>query len=271
MRQPRTDFPHESAPALHAGGVQHKSRRFVMLPPVYDANALVVEGEMGDRAILAVTRILPDAGMDLLRKADAGGDIDLRVNPNELPPKGDEFDALLDAAAGAITLVTDQVTPEVLDRHASLKVVSNFSVGYDNIDVPAATARGVAVCNTPGVLTETTADFAFTLLASAARRVVEGVNYVREGRWLTWSPTLLLGRDLYQSTIGIVGFGRIGKEIAKRASGFDMTILAYDSYQDEAAAKELGVTFVELDQLLGESDFVTLHCALTEETHHLIG
>lgn len=130
---------------------------------------------------------------------------------------------------------------------------------------------GVAVCNTPGVLTETTADFAFALLMAAARRVVEGADYVRAGKWRTWGPTLLLGRDLHGATLGIVGFGRIGKEMAKRARGFDMTILAYDAYQDEAAANELGVTFVELDDLLERSDFVTLHCALTDETRHLIG
>jgi glyoxylate reductase len=121
------------------------------------------------------------------------------------------------------------------------------------------------------VLTETTADFAFTLLVAAARRVVEGVDYVRAGKWKTWGPTLLMGCDLTGATLGIVGFGRIGKEMARRARGFDMRLLAYDSFQDEAAAKELGVTFVSLDQLLRESDFVSLHCALTPETHHLIG
>ena len=226
---------------------------------------------MGDRSTLAVTRVLPDAGMDQLRLAEANGEIALRVHPGEMPPSAEELDALLAGAGGAITLVTDPVTPELLDRNPALRVVSNFAVGYDNIDVPAATERGVAVCNTPGVLTETTADFAFTLLVAAARRVVEGVDYVRAGRWRTWGPTLLLGRDLNKATIGIVGFGRIGKEMAKRAAGFDMRILAYDAYRDEEAAKALGVTFVELDELLRESDFVTLHCALTEETRHLIG
>jgi glyoxylate reductase len=226
---------------------------------------------MGNRARLAVTRVIPEAGMQLLHSAEQAGEIELRVFPNELPPSPEELEALLDGADGAITILTEKITPELLDRHPSLRVVSNFAVGYDNIDAAAATERGVAVCNTPGVLTETTADFAFTLLASAARRVVEGVDYVRAGRWQTWGPTLLLGRDLYGATIGIVGFGRIGKEMAKRAAGFDMRILAYDAYRDEEAAKKLGVTFVELDDLLQQSDFVTLHCALTDETHHLIG
>src|SRR5690349_556113 len=134
---------------------------------------------MGDRPTLAVTRVLPDAGMELLRAAEAAGEIALRVFPGELPPTDEELDTLLAGADGAITILTEKITPAVLDRHSTLKVVSNFAVGYDNIDAAAATERGVAVCNTPGVLTETTADFAFSLLVSAARRVVEGVDYVR--------------------------------------------------------------------------------------------
>jgi glyoxylate reductase len=226
---------------------------------------------MASPKIVAVTRIIPDAGMALLREAEAAGAIDLRAWEAELPPSPAELATLLQGADGAITLVTDAITADVLDREPQLKVVSNFAVGYDNIDAEAATARGVAVCNTPGVLTETTADFAFALLMAAARRVVEGADYVRAGKWQTWGPTLFLGRDIHGATLGIVGFGRIGKEMAKRARGFDMTILAFDAYQDEAAASELGVSFVELDDLLKRSDFVTLHCALTDETRHLIG
>ena len=221
--------------------------------------------------IVAVTRVLPDAGMALLRDAESSGAIELRVWERALPPSPDELVTLLHGAAGAITLVTDEITAEILDEEPQLEVVSNFAVGYDNIDADAATERGVAVCNTPGVLTETTADFAFALMMAAARRIVEGADYVRAGKWVTWGPTLLLGRDLHGATLGIVGFGRIGKEMAKRARGFDMTILAFDEYQDEAAAAELGVAFVELDELLRRSDFVTLHCALTDETRHLIG
>jgi glyoxylate reductase len=177
----------------------------------------------------------------------------------------------LHGCVGALTLLTDVINGEVLDREPQLKVVSNFAVGYDNVDVPAATARGVAVCNTPDVLTETTADFAWALLMAAARRIVEGVDYVRAGRWKTWEPTLLLGRDLWGATLGIVGFGRIGREVAKRARGFEMTVLAYDTYRDEKAAGELGATYRPLDDVLRESDFVTLHVALTDETRHLIG
>lgn len=220
---------------------------------------------------VAVTRILPEAGMRLLNEAERSGAIALRVWPGELPPSAEELSDLLDGCDGAITLVTDAIDAAVLDAHPALRVVSNFAVGYDNVNVPDATARGVAVCNTPGVLTETTADFAFALLMAAARRVVEAADYVRAGKWQTWGPTLLLGRDLHGATLGIVGFGRIGKEMAKRARGFDMRILAYDEFHDDAAALELGVAFIPLADLLRDSDFVSLHCALTPETRHLIG
>ena len=220
---------------------------------------------------IAVTRVLPDVGMELLRAAERDGFVTMRLWEEELPPSPVQLAELLRGADGALTLLTDAITPTVLDREPKLRVVSNFAVGYDNIDVPAATERGVVVCNTPGVLTETTADLAFALLMAAARRVVEGADYVRAGNWRTWGPTLLMGQDIFGATLGIVGFGRIGKEMAKRGRGFDMRILAYDTHRDDAAAKELGVTYVELDDLLRESDFVTLHCALTPETRHLIG
>jgi glyoxylate reductase len=226
---------------------------------------------MSGPKVVAVTRIIPEAGLALLREAEANGEITLRVWEGELPPSPAELVELLRGVDGALTLLTEPVNGELLDREPQIKVISNFAVGFDNVDVPAATARGVAICNTPGVLTETTADFTWSLLMSMARRVVEGVNYVRAGKWKTWGPTLLLGQDIHHATIGIVGFGRIGREVAKRATGFDMKILAYDSYQDEAAANELGATFVGLDELLQQSDFVTLHVALTPETRHLIG
>jgi glyoxylate reductase len=221
---------------------------------------------MATKPIVAVTRVIPDRGLDLLREA-----ADVRLWEDELPPSPDELAALLQGCDGALTLLTDTIDGTVLDREPRLRVVSNFAVGYDNIDVPAATERGVAVCNTPGVLTETTADFAWALLMAAARRVVEGVDYVRAGRWRTWGPTLLLGQDLTGATLGIVGFGRIGREVAKRARGFDMTLLAYDPIEDADAARELGVEYRPLDDLLREADFVTLHVALTEETEQLIG
>jgi glyoxylate reductase len=144
-------------------------------------------------------------------------------------------------------------------------------VGHDNVDVAAATARGIPVGNTPGVLTETTADMAFALLMAAARRIVEGADYVRAGRWRTWGPTLLLGHDVHGATLGIVGMGRIGQALARRASGFDMKVTYFDPYCDEAKLPREGVgQRCELDQLLAESDFVSLHVPLTEDTHHLI-
>ncbi len=221
---------------------------------------------MAGKPLVAVTRIIPEAGLSVLRERT-----EIRLWEEEMPPDPEELGELLTGAAGALTLLTDVIDGAVLDREPQLKVISNFAVGYDNVDVEAATERGVAVCNTPGVLTETTADFAWTLMMAAARRVVESVEYVRAGQWKTWGPTLLLGRDIHGATIGIVGFGRIGKEMARRARGFDMRILAYDTHQDDEGAAEFGVEFRPLDDLLRESDFVTLHVALTPETTHLIG
>jgi glyoxylate reductase len=220
---------------------------------------------MAAKPKVAVTRLIPEAGLDLLRQH-----CDITIWEGDLPPGPDELDTLFDGVDGAVTLLTDRIDGVLLDRHPGLKVVSNFAVGFDNVDVEAATARQVAVCNTPGVLTQATAEFAFTLLVSAARRVVEAATYVRDGKWQTWGPKLLLGQDITGATLGIAGFGRIGRELARMAAGFDMRILAYDTYQDAAAAEELRVTYVPFDDLLRESDFVSLHVALTPETHHLV-
>jgi glyoxylate reductase len=215
---------------------------------------------------VAVTRKIPDAGLEPLREAT-----EVKLWDRELPPSPEELDALLEGCDGAITLLTDCIDGSVLDRHPSLRVISNFAVGYDNIDVPAATEHSVLVCNTPEVLTNATADHTWALLLAAARRIPESMAYVREGKWKTWGPLLLLGREVSGATIGIVGLGRIGKEVAKRARGFDMRVLAFDPFEDAAFAREHQVTYVPLEQLLKESDFVTLHVALTPETEHLIG
>ena len=220
---------------------------------------------------VVVTRKLPNAGERLLDEAEKTGEFAITRWAAELPPFPQELAKLLHGADGAITLLTEPITAEVFEREPQLKVVSNLAVGFDNIDVEAATRRKIAVCNTPGVLTDATADLAFTLLMTAARRIVEGVDYVRAGHWQTWSPTLLLGQDITGATLGIVGLGRIGKEMARRGTGFGMRLLAYDEHQDKAAAKELGVTFTSLEELLLESDFVSLHCTLTDESRHLIG
>ena len=220
---------------------------------------------MAPKPTVAVTRVIPEAGLRLVREAT-----EMRLWPDELPPSPEQLAELLHGCDGALTLLTDRIDGPVLDRDPQLKVVSNFAVGYDNIDVPAATARGVAVCNTPGVLTNATADATWSLLMAAARRIPEGIQYVRDGKWKTWGPTLLLGQEVTGATLGVIGFGRIGREVAKRAKGFDMNVLVYDTYRDEAAEQALGVTFRPLDHLLRESDFVTLHVALTAETRHLV-
>jgi lactate dehydrogenase-like 2-hydroxyacid dehydrogenase len=149
--------------------------------------------------------------------------------------------------------------------------VSNFGVGFDNIDVSACTRRGVAVGNTAGVLTETTADEAFALLMAAARRIPEAYDYVRQDRWKAWQPMLLLGADLHHATLGIVGLGRIGREVAKRARGFDMQVLYYNRHPlSQAEESQLGVQHAQLDELLASSDFVSLHVTLTTETRHMM-
>ena len=174
---------------------------------------------MSDRPKVFVARRIPDDGLDPVLAA-----CDARVWPDELPPPRDELLAAVRGCDGVLTLLTDRVDDELLDAAGpQLKVVSNYAVGFDNIDVPAVTRRGIPAGNTPGVLTDTTADLAFALLMAAARRLPEGDRYVRAGSWKTWGPLLLLGPDVHGATIGMVGFGRIGQAMARRARGFGMT------------------------------------------------
>jgi len=214
-----------------------------------------------------VARKIPDDGIDRIFAA-----CDARVWEDELPPPRA---ALLDAIRGCdgvLTLLTDRVDDEFLDAAGpGLKVVSNYAVGFDNIDVPAVTRRGIPAGNTPGVLTDTTADLAFALLMAAARRIPEGDRYVRAGKWKTWGPLLLLGPDVHGATIGIVGFGRIGQAMARRARGFGMKILYHDVHRaDPIIEAEHGASFLPLEELLPRSDFVSLHVNLTPETKGLI-
>lgn len=223
---------------------------------------------MGERPSVFVARVLPDEGLDPIRES-----CEMDLWTDELPPPRDELLRRVAGKDGILTLLTDRVDAELLDAAGpQLRVVSNYAVGYDNIDVPECTRRGVPAGNTPGVLTETTADLAFALLMAAARRIDEGSRYVRAGKWRTWGPMLLLGHDIHGATIGIVGFGRIGREMARRATGFGMRILYHDvqpaSAEEEAALG--GARRVELDELLAESDFISLHTNLSPETHHLI-
>lgn len=215
-----------------------------------------------------ISRQLPGSGLDRLRREP---DLDVSVWEEEMPPSRS---ALLDRIAGIdglLSLITDCIDAEALDRAGpQLKVVSQMAVGVDNVDVAACAARGVAVGNTPGVLTDTTADLAFALLLASARRLVEAADYVRLGRWRTWTPTTLAGVDVHGATLGIVGLGAIGQALARRAAGFDMRLLYWSRRPKPEIAARLGATYRDLPELLAESDFVSIHAALTPETHHLI-
>lgn len=168
-------------------------------------------------------------------------------------------------------LLTDKIDAELMEAAGpSLKVISQVGVGYDNIEVPAATARQILVGNTPGVLTETCADLAFALLMAAARRMGEGERYVRAGKWQAWAPNLLLGADVNGATLGIVGFGRIGQAVARRAKGFDMRVLYYNRTRRPELEASMGVEYADFETVLRESDFVSLNCALTAETRGLM-
>lgn len=212
-----------------------------------------------------VTRIIPKEGLEMLREV-----ADVKVWEDELPPPRDILLKEAEDVDGLVSLLTDKIDAELFDTANKLKVVSNYAVGFDNIDLEEASKRGIMITNTPGVLTETTADLAFTLLMSTARRIVEADKFVRSGRWKTWGPMLMLGRDIYGAKLGLIGLGRIGYAVAKRAKGFDMDVMYYDLMRNEKAEKKLGLKFVEMEQLLKEADFVSIHVPLTSETRRLI-
>ncbi|MGB9023749.1 MAG: D-glycerate dehydrogenase [Candidatus Bathyarchaeia archaeon] len=213
-----------------------------------------------------VTRLIPEEALKKLAE-----NVDYHIWEGELPIPRDVLLREVAPVDALLSLLTDKVDGPIMDAAPKLRVISNMAVRFDNIDAREATKRRIMVCNTPGVLTETTADFAFALLLAAARRVVEGDRVVRAGKWKTWGPMILLGQDMHHATLGIIGLGRIGAEVAKRAKGFDMRIIYYDTTRRPDMEKKLGVEFRELENLLAESDFVTVHCPLVRETHHLIG
>jgi glyoxylate reductase len=213
-----------------------------------------------------VTRPIPQVALDAIRQS-----CDVDLWPDDLPPPRDAVLQRVRGCDGVLSLLTDRIDAEVMDASSCLRVISNYAVGFDNIDVAAADERRIQVGNTPGVLTETTADLAFTLLLAAARRVVEADRYVRSGEWRTWGATLLLGQDVHHATLGLIGLGRIGREMAKRARGFDMRVLYLDPTRQEDVERELGVEPADLDTLLSRSDFVSIHVPLTDATRHLIG
>jgi glyoxylate reductase len=222
---------------------------------------------MAGKPRVFVTRILPEAGLQLLRDG-----CDAEVWPEPLPPPANVLRAKVAVAAGLVSLLTDRIDSALLEQAPHLKVVSNFAVGFNNIDVAACTARGIAVGNTPDVLTNATADMAFCLLIAAARRVVEAHRYTLSGRWQTWEPLGHLGQELTGRTLGVVGLGRIGVALAQRCrGGWGMNILYNDLHPNPAAERALGARRVDLDDLLRESDFISLHANLTENTRGMIG
>jgi glyoxylate reductase len=201
-----------------------------------------------------VTRALPGGALDRL-----AAEHEIEVWPGRLPPPREALLEGVRDADGLLPMLTDRVDAELMDAAPKLRAISNYAVGVDNIDVDAATERGLPVGNTPGVLTDTTADLAVALMLGIARRLLDGDAYVRRGDWQTWEPDQLLGRDLYGSTVGIVGFGRIGQAVARRLEGFECTVLH--------SSRSGGVTF---EELLERSDFVSVHTPLTPETRGLI-
>ncbi|GAP06632.1 lactate dehydrogenase [Anaerolinea thermolimosa] len=213
-----------------------------------------------------ITRRIPQRGLDLISPY---AEIDLWED--ELPPSYDVILEKVRGIEGLLCLLTDRIDDRVLDAAgSSLRVISQFAVGYDNIDISAATARKIPVGNTPGVLTDATADFTWALLMAAARRVIEGDRFVRSGGWKTWGPTFLLGADIARSTLGIIGFGRIGQAVARRARGFEMRVLYFDPQRHLALEQELGASYAPLEDVLQEADFISIHTPLTPETYHLI-
>lgn len=213
-----------------------------------------------------VTRQMPDAGMQRVLDTCAAD-----VWPDDLPPPYDQLVAHSRGKLGVLTMVTDRIDAAFMDAVGpQLRVISQMAVGVDNIDVAAARQRGILVGHTPGVLTDATADLAFALLLATARRVVEAADYVKEGQWKTWGPKMLLGADVAGATLGIIGLGRIGRAVARRASGFDMCLLAYGPRLTDEEAASAGARRVDLPDLLRESDFVSLHLPLKPETRGLI-
>jgi glyoxylate reductase len=217
---------------------------------------------MAAKAKVFVTRIIPETGLNRIKQ-----ECDAEVWTDPLPPPAAVLRQKIAACDGLVALLTDRIDGPLLDLAPRLKVISNYAVGFNNIDVSAATERGIAIGNTPGVLTDATADMAFCLLIAAARRVVEGHSYTLAGKWKTWEPLGHLGQDLAGRTLGVVGMGRIGFALAKRCrGGWDMNLLYHDVYRNEKAEKELAARSVDLDTLLREADFISVHTDLNDKT-----
>ncbi|MEW6624726.1 MAG: D-glycerate dehydrogenase [Bacillota bacterium] len=219
-----------------------------------------------DKWSVYVTRILPKPAMDLLKEH-----CNVTVNMEDRAVTRIELLEGVKGKDALIPLLTETIDDEVLDSATELKIVANYAVGFNNIDIEAATRRNIFVTNTPDVLTDATAELAWALLLSTARRVVEADIFLRAGKFKTWGPLLLLGHDIKNKTVGIIGAGRIGKAFGKKAKGFEVKLLYNDLARSEQFEKETGAQFVDMDTLLRNSDFVSLHVPLTLNTKHLIG
>ncbi|MGD0329743.1 MAG: D-glycerate dehydrogenase [Nitrososphaeria archaeon] len=213
-----------------------------------------------------MTRKILEPGISIIKE-----DCDLVLRDKVEPPTRRELLDLVRDADALLCLLTEKIDKEVYDAGRKLRVVSTMSVGYDHVDIPEATKRGIYVCYTPGVLTNATADFAWTLIMATSRRLVEGDKYVREGKWvIPWAPDMLLGYEVYGATLGVVGIGRIGQAVIERSRGFKMKVLYYDVVRRTDLEKQLGIEYCEIDDLLKRSDIVTIHVPRSKETIGLI-
>jgi glyoxylate reductase len=211
-----------------------------------------------------VTRRIPKKGIQLLQE-----ECEVEVNPEDRPLSREELLEKVRGRDGILCLLTDTIDGEVMDTAGGLKGIANYAVGYDNIKVQDATARGIPVSNTPGVLTDATAEMAWALLFSVSRRVIEADTHMRSGEWHGWGPLQFLGGDVTGTTLGVVGAGRIGTAMALKSRGFDMRVLYTDAYRNETLEQGCGAEQVPLDRLLDESDFISIHTPLLPETRHL--
>jgi len=237
-----------------------------MNPQLYDAAGMCDNCHPMKPVVLVTKRIYPEAIAYLKQHAE----VDYAESDDGLT--AEELMERIRGKQAVVSQLTDKFSAPAIDKLDGIRIIANVAVGFDNIDVPAATRRKILVTNTPDVLTDTTADFAFALLMAAARRVVEGHKFVHSGQWTKWRIDLLVGQDVHHRTLGIFGMGRIGQAVARRARGFGMRILYYDAVgAPEAVERELGLEFVSAERLLRESDFVSLHVPLAPHTRHMIG
>lgn len=219
-----------------------------------------------NRPKVLLTRQLPEVAIEKLEEK-----VDLEIFPHDRVMTPEELKEKISDKEGLLCLLIDTISPELMDAAPKLKVVSNYAVGYNNIDIVAANERKITVTNTPDVLTETTADLTFGLMLMAARKVLEAGDLLRSGNWKGWSPMQFMGTDIHGSTLGIIGMGRIGKALTKRARGFNMEVVYWNRTRlTVREEKKLGLRYVKFNEVLLQSDFISLHVAYNEETHHLI-